>query len=109
MAGCRLFGSPGVNIEITGVFSHVFDWHLAALEAVSVVMRPAFAFGAAVPLPRQFIPGAPAVRAPYDILPDDRFVGVVPVGDSDAIDAAPQIQVVLNWQEELKRLVSANR
>ena len=82
---------------------------LGALEAVSVVMRPAFAFGTAVPLPRQFIPGAPAVRALYDILPDDRFVGVVPVGDSDAIYSAPQIQVVLNWLEELKRLVSANR
>ena len=75
---------------------------LGALEAVNVVMRPAFAFGTAVPLPRQFNPGAPAVRALDDILPDDRFVGMAPIGDSGAIYSAPQIQVVLNWLEELK-------
>jgi Tol biopolymer transport system component len=95
------------------VWSHrgelIYVPRLGALEAVSLVMRPAFAFGTAVPLPRQFNPGAPAVRALYDILPDDRFVGVVPVGDSDAIYAAPEIQVVLNWLEELKRLVPAHR
>jgi hypothetical protein len=36
VAGCRLFGSSVVNIEITGVFSHVFDWHLAC-DGVKVV------------------------------------------------------------------------
>ena len=78
---------------------------LGGFEAVSVTMRPAFAFGYAVPVPRKFNPGAPPVRALYDITPDGRFVGVVPVGDSGAIYSAAQIEVVLNWLEELKRLV----
>ena len=78
---------------------------LGGFEAVSVTMRPAFAFGYAVPVPRKFNPGAPPVRALYDITPDGRFVGVIPVGDSGAIYSAPQIEVVLNWFEELRRLV----
>jgi serine/threonine-protein kinase len=78
---------------------------LGGFEAVSVTTRPAFAFGRAVPVPRKFNPGAPAVRALYDITPEGRFVGLVPVGDSGAIYSAPRIEVVLNWFEELKRLV----
>jgi hypothetical protein len=61
---------------------------------------------------RKVIPGAPTVRALYDIVPAGRFagqfVGVVPVGDTGAIYSAPQIEVVLNWFEELKRLVPPN-
>jgi serine/threonine-protein kinase len=72
---------------------------LGGLEAVSVTTRPA------VPVPRTFNPGAPAVRALYDITPDGRFVGVVPVGNTGAIYSAAQVEVVLNWVEELKRLV----
>jgi Tol biopolymer transport system component len=78
---------------------------LGGFEAVSVTTHPAFAFGHAVPVPRKFIPGAPTVRALYDVTPKGRFVGVVPVGDTGAIYSAPQIEVVLNWFEELKRLV----
>jgi serine/threonine-protein kinase len=78
---------------------------LGGFEAVSVTTRPAFAFGSAVPVPRKFNPGSPAVRALYDITRDGRFVGVVPIGDSGAIYSAPQIEVVLNWFEELRRLV----
>ena len=76
-----------------------------SLEAVEIITQPTFAFGRAVTIPRKFYPGAPAVRALYDIMPDGRFVGVVPVGDSSLINSAPQIDVVLNWLEELKRLV----
>jgi len=47
----------------------------------------------------------PAVRALYDITPHGRFVGVRPVGDMGAIYSAPQIQVVLNWLEDVRRLV----
>ena len=78
---------------------------LGGFEAVRVAMRPAFTFGKAVPVPRKFNPGAPAVRALYDITPDGRFVGVVPVGDTGAIYSVAQIEVVLNWFEELRRLV----
>jgi serine/threonine-protein kinase len=78
---------------------------LGGFEAVSVTTLPAFAFGYAVPVPRKFNPGSPAVRALYDITPDGRFVGVVPVGDSGAIYSAAHVEVVLNWVEELERLV----
>jgi hypothetical protein len=41
----------------------------------------------------------------FDVLPDGRFVGLVAdSADADA-DAAPQIRIVVNWFEELKRLV----
>ena len=45
----------------------------------------------------------------YDVLPDGRFVSVVPA-PSDAAGAAsatPELRVVLNWHEELKRLAPA--
>jgi dipeptidyl aminopeptidase/acylaminoacyl peptidase len=78
---------------------------LGGFEAVRVTTRTSFAFGRAVQVPRKFNPGAPAVRALYDITPDGRFVGVVPVGDTGAIYSASHVEVVLNWLEELKRLV----
>ena len=48
--------------------------------------------------------------APYDISPDGDFVavnlgGVMVATDADAVEARPRINVVLNWTEELKRLV----
>jgi hypothetical protein len=43
----------------------------------------------------------------YDITPDGkRFIGVVAAGESPGVTAgASQIQVVLNWLEELKQRV----
>ena len=48
-------------------------------------------------------------RRAYDVLPDGRFIGVVVPGDAlSTAGPANQIRVVLNWHEELKRLVPAN-
>jgi hypothetical protein len=45
-------------------------------------------------------------RRAYDVLPDGRFIGLVDPGDAGStVGAASQIRVVLNWFEELKRLV----
>jgi dipeptidyl aminopeptidase/acylaminoacyl peptidase len=82
---------------------------LGGFEAVSVTTQPTFAFGNAVPVPRPFNPGAPSVRALYDITPHGGFVGLIPVGDTEPIYAAPQIQVVLNWFEELTARVPVTR
>ncbi|MNC87951.1 hypothetical protein D3C83_37280 [compost metagenome] len=72
--------------------------------------RPAFAFGPAVTLPpRAFNPGAPSVRAMYDILPRGTFVGIIPVGDTGPIYSAPGIHLVLNWFAELKARVPLDR
>ena len=48
------------------------------------------------------------VNRPYDIAPDGRFL-IIRSGQADAaVDTAPQIVVVQNWTEELKRLVPVN-
>jgi hypothetical protein len=72
-------------------------------ESVSVTTQPTFAFGKHVAVPRPFPGAAPSVRRPYDITPDGRFVSAIPAGQSaSGRPTAPQIQVVLNWFEELK-------
>jgi hypothetical protein len=46
----------------------------------------------------------------FDVLPDGRFVGLVSgsAEDISAESASPEIRVVQNWTEELKRLVPTN-
>jgi Tol biopolymer transport system component len=78
---------------------------LGVFQAVPVTTRPAFAFGAPVDVPRAFSPGAPTFRALFDVLPQGRFVGVMPLGDTGPIYSAPSVQLVLNWFEELKARV----
>lgn len=68
---------------------------------VSVRTEPAFGFSPPVAVPRRFGLAPPASARPYDILPDRRIVSI------DAVNLAgdqrsPQIQVVLNWFEELR-------
>jgi serine/threonine-protein kinase len=79
------------------------------LVAVGVQTQSGVTFGPpaevspAVPIPRLTLN---EVRG-YDILPDGKFLSLVPV-DPDATGGGPvkqEIGVVLNWQEELKRLV----
>jgi hypothetical protein len=79
---------------------------LGAFEAVAVTTQPTFAFGNSAPLPRPFQPGPPNSRRLYDITPSGRFVGLIPEGRTEAVTPiAPQIEVVLNWFEELKARV----
>jgi hypothetical protein len=77
------------------------------LEAVSVATRPTFTFGNPVPVLRPFTAGRPGSERNYDITRDGkRFLGVVAAGQTGSgAPAAPQIQVVLNWFEELKARV----
>jgi serine/threonine-protein kinase len=44
-----------------------------------------------------------AAARSHDIMPDGRFIGIVSTGEAQ--NAPPQINVVLNWFEELKRIV----
>jgi serine/threonine-protein kinase len=74
--------------------------------SVSVTTLPDFAFGNPVPLPRPFPGAGPTLRRPYDITPDGRFVSTIAAGRSvSGRPTDPQIQVVLNWTEELKQRV----
>jgi eukaryotic-like serine/threonine-protein kinase len=83
---------------------------LGGFEAVSVATQPSFAFGNVVTVPRPFQPGPPNSQTLYDITPRGKFVGLMPVGRTPSGDfTAPQIQVVLNWFEELRARVSLAR
>jgi Tol biopolymer transport system component len=78
------------------------------LAAVSVTTRPAFTFGNPVTMPRVFLDRGPGFERNNDITRDGKqFLGVVAAGQNTASGAAaaPQIQVVLNWTEELKARV----
>ena len=82
----------------------------AQFVAVSVTTRPTFTFGNPVSVPRPFAPSSQWFERNIDITLDGkRFLGVVPAGQNTAsgAPAAPQIQVVLNWFEELKTKVPA--
>jgi eukaryotic-like serine/threonine-protein kinase len=83
---------------------------LGGFEAVSVTTQPTFAFGNAMPVPRPFQPGHPNSRTLYDITPGGKFVGLISVGRTPSGPfTAPQIQVVLNWFEELRARVPTTR
>ena len=68
-----------------------------------VTMRPAFAISEPQGLPSSV--GGQTFWRNYDVTPDGKLVAVVNAPDSE--DSGPQINVVLNWFEELKRLVPA--
>ncbi len=74
------------------------------LDAVRVATQPSFTFGEAVPVPRTFQNTGPALERPYDFSRDgQRFLGLVDTAVTQGgATAAPRIQVVLNWFEELK-------
>jgi serine/threonine-protein kinase len=73
---------------------------------VSVTTEPTFTAGNPEMVPRPFQTGPPVARRPFDITPGGRFIGLVEAGQSVSDKPiAPQIQVVLNWLEELRARV----
>ena len=76
--------------------------------AVSVRTNPTFGFSAPVSLPRRFGLAPPANPRPYDILPDGRIVAVDAASQAGD-QASQQLDVVLNWFEELKRKLPGSR
>jgi Tol biopolymer transport system component len=76
------------------------------IMAVDILQtQPSFKFGKTTPLP---IEGIVSVGPrPYDIMPDGKsFIAMFPPGDQNARKDAPdQINITLNWFEELKKLV----
>ena len=72
--------------------------------------RPALTFGIPVTLPARVTADRTSTQMrAYDILPDGRFVGVVPpseLGTRGPVTAdTPEFRIVLNWFEELKARV----
>jgi len=78
---------------------------------VNITTKPTFVVGTPVAIPRGFTEGNAAsfVRS-YDVSPDrERFIGVVVASDParSETSAGPQLDVVLNWSQELKQKVPA--
>jgi hypothetical protein len=72
---------------------------------VTVTTGRGFEFSRPVSIPRPFSSPGPTVARAYDIMPNgQRFIGIVPSGQGQA-GGSTQIQVVLNWFEELKQHV----
>ena len=78
------------------------------LNAVRVTTQPSFTFGEAMPVPRPFqIAAPPTFERPFDISRDGQhFLGLIDAAQTQSgAPAIQQIQVVLNWFEELKARV----
>jgi serine/threonine-protein kinase len=77
------------------------------LNAVRVTTRPSFTFSEATPVPRSFVSRAPSSERPFDVSRDGQhFLGLIDTAQAQTgAPSASQIQVVLNWFEELKAKV----
>ena len=74
--------------------------------AVGVTTQPRFEFTEPVELPRGFGVSGPLTPRMFDITKDGRILGLAPLGSSENQSSeAAQIQVVLNWFDELKKRV----
>jgi eukaryotic-like serine/threonine-protein kinase len=92
--GKELFDNPNVN----------------SFEAVRIITQPTFAFGNAVAVPKVFRFGPPASRTSYDVAMHGplagQFIGLITPGQREFVrGSSDQIQVVLNWFEDLKTRV----
>jgi eukaryotic-like serine/threonine-protein kinase len=83
-----------------------YDPRAGGFEAVAVTTQPTFAFGNPLAVPHPFQLGPASARRTYDMTPSGKFVGLIPAGQPEYFTPiAPQIQVVLNWFEELRARV----
>jgi len=80
----------------------------SAASAVNVTTEGGFAFTSPAPIPRGELLGAGSGPRRSDFLADGRLIGVVPaILNRTAAPAIPQINVVLNWFDDLKQRVAA--
>jgi serine/threonine-protein kinase len=75
--------------------------------AVDITTSPTFAFGTPHEIPRVGVPNQLGVTGQrnFDQLPDGKRILTVMSGDGTRGQNSPEIQVVLNWFEELKQRV----
>ena len=68
-------------------------------------ITPVVSFGSPTPIREVLENYAPSVPRQYDITPDGKMIGLIPANQPQTGAAAGQIQVVLNWFEELNQRV----
>jgi hypothetical protein len=80
------------------------------LVSVIVNTQPTPSFGKPVDAPKSgFATHTNATPRNFDIMPDGQhFIGIVNAGEVGASSAPAQIQVVLNWFEEVKQRASGH-
>jgi len=78
---------------------------VGGFDSVRVVTTPTFAFGNPVSMPRPGGMGPTAARRSYDVMPNGGFIGVRPADELTSTAEGGQLEVVLNWFEELKARV----
>jgi hypothetical protein len=86
------------------------------MRAVAVTTQPTFAFGNPTPVPNPiyWLDSVNDMARQYDVAPDgQRFVGIIAANAVNPADPRAQvngeIQVVLNWFQELKARVPTSR
>ena len=78
------------------------------LGSVTITTKPGVSFGSPTRAPKSgFITNVPATVRTFDVLPDgEHLIGIVNAGAAQSgTTTAPQIQVVLNWFEDVKQRV----
>jgi Tol biopolymer transport system component len=110
----RPTGSANVSLPVwspegTELF---FAHRPGQMMVAAVTTRPTFAFGNPTEVPRRFrgtVDGSAITPRSFDIMPNGRFIGLFAPGQSSGatgtVSTQPEIHIVLNWFEELKRLV----
>jgi serine/threonine-protein kinase len=92
--GGEIYYVPSVNVE--------------DLMGVSVRTQPSVAFGMPMPVVGVPEPGITSGQPRgYDVLPDGRFLSMMPAETGNA-GASSEMRIILNWFDELKRLVPTN-
>jgi Tol biopolymer transport system component len=82
----------------------------ADLSAVGVQTQPAVTFGPPAAVAGALQPQLTSIEMRgYDVLPDGRFLTLLRADDPSNGVASSQLRIVLNWFEELKRLVPVGR
>jgi serine/threonine-protein kinase len=87
----------------------LFGFGRGARLSMSIATQPTFSFTVGTthnwnPLSAPILPGPSYVR-PVDMMPDGHFLGLIRDDEGRPRTLAPQIQIVLNWIEELKARV----
>jgi len=87
-----------------------YDPRQGGFETVSVTTQSTVSFGNPVAVPVRFLLGPVSARTTYDTAPDGKFLGLIPAGQTGPFTPnTQQIQVVLNWFEELRARVPQAR
>jgi hypothetical protein len=113
--GTLLHQAPKVNIDFHPLWTpdgrELIYVGLAAsgqLVAVSVSPQTIVPFGRPQMMPAAVTMGrSSGLTRAFDMLPNGRFIGLVPAVDENESSAGPsqELRVILNWHDELKRIV----